>query len=131
LVHKDGVLQDRRQLPCVRQKVRMVICLGDRVEIVTIEGRHPPMGTAFFLYNLLTLRETVDICPYFWIIYASCVVRCQNRMADPGRQLTSVRIFLKISKSRSCSIVSKHACTSTFTKYNFGLWSSSETKEKG
>lgn len=55
------------------------------------------------------------------------ILREIRKTSNPGdvRGHTPERTSRRIWRSFDCSIVSKHACTSTFTKYSFGLIASS------
>jgi hypothetical protein len=67
----------------------------------------PPCG----LHDLAKARENIIV------LKEVKATKPQQTLASHTSERTSRRIW----RSFDCSIVSKHACTSTFTKYNFGL----------
>ena len=75
----------------------------------------PPCG----LHDLAKARENIIVLKEVKTTQLQKMPACH----------TSERTSRRIWRSFDCSIVSKHACTSTFTKYNFGLIVGSLTGE--
>lgn len=83
---------------------------------------HWPSGLAFLTNVLLILPPAILTCPYFWFMYRSWIGECTLIVSVKEMDGNTSEINSRnISNSFVWSMVSKHAWTSTFTKYSFGL----------